>query len=36
MKITAESHVDHDLTPEQKDWLESWFAEKNEFFIATV
>ena len=36
MKITNESHLDHGLTPEHVEWLQSYFADRARFCIETV
>lgn len=36
MKITSDSHVDHGLTQEQRDWLVNRFADRTAFFIESV
>ena len=36
MKITKDSHVDHDLTADHKEWILDIFSDRNEFFIEEV
>ena len=36
LKITADSHTDHGLTEHALAWIESQFADRDGFFIATV
>jgi hypothetical protein len=36
MKITPESHLDHNLSPAHVAWLTEQFADREAFFVATV